>query len=264
MRYFLVFIIFVLNLFLVGCAKNVVVSRTMPPSSEVLDPGQATKLWATVLEANVDRQGKIDFAGVAETPYPLRSYVNYIANVSPENRPEQFAGEGARMAYYLNSYNALAMYGVVHLEIERGFQSLWARADFFKLQRYQVGGRWISLLDYENKVIRPLGDPRVHFALNCMVKGCPRLPQTPLRASDLDQQLDQAAKEFLNDPRNVQVENDSKRVRLSEILKFYTEDFVNPQVESSLIDYVNRYRHPPIPNHFSVEFIPYDWSLNKK
>ena len=42
---------------------------------------------------------------------------------------------------------------------------------FFALGKVQVGGEAISLYDYENKVIRPLGDARIHFALNCMSVG---------------------------------------------------------------------------------------------
>ena len=44
----------------------------------------------------------------------------------------------------------------------------------------------MSLYTFENEVIRPLGEPRVHFALNCLVRGCPRLPPTPFVAERLD------------------------------------------------------------------------------
>ena len=78
------------------------------------------------------------------------------------------------------------------------------------------------MYDYENDVIRPLGDPRIHFALNCMVKACPRLPQEPFRAENLDETLNALAREFVNDPRHVQVVEASHKVRLSEILSFYS------------------------------------------
>jgi hypothetical protein len=46
---------------------------------------------------------------------------------------------------------------------------------FFLLRKYRVGGEDMSLYALENDIIRPLGEPRVHFALNCMAVSCPRL-----------------------------------------------------------------------------------------
>ena len=42
----------------------------------------------------------------------------------------------------------------------------------------------MSLYTLENDVIRPLGDERVHFALNCMVVSCPRLPRVAFTQYD--------------------------------------------------------------------------------
>jgi len=103
-------------------------------------------------------------------------------------------------------------------------------------------------------------DPRVHVALNCMARGCPRLPQEPFEADKLDAQLDRQAKEFYNEKRNVDPQPDKQTVRLSQILQFYTEDFTKKA--PSLIAYVNKYRDDKIPAGWKVDFIPYDWILN--
>ena len=70
-------------------------------------------------------------------------------------------------------------------------------------------------------MIRERGDPRIHFALNCMVRSCPRLPQLPFRAETLDAQLDGAAEEFLNDTRHVKLSPEERTVYLSSILDWY-------------------------------------------
>jgi hypothetical protein len=62
---------------------------------------------------------------------------------------------------------------------------------FFYLRTFTIGGKSISLYTFENDVIRPLGEERVHFALNCMVVSCPRLPRVAFSAAELDGQLDQ-------------------------------------------------------------------------
>jgi hypothetical protein len=132
---------------------------------------------------------------------------------------------------------------------------------FFYRNRLLVGGQRISLYDLENKVIRPLGEPRVHFALNCMVRGCPRLPREPFRTEELGRQLDAAAHEFLNEKRNVDLVDEKRIAYVSMILNWYEPDFL--KTASSLAAYINRYRsEAPIPAGWEIRFIPYDWTLN--
>ena len=117
----------------------------------------------------------------------------------------------------------------------------------------------ISLYEYENKVIRPLGDARVHVALNCMSVGCPRLPRTPFLPHTLQVQLDREARTFYNESRNVAVDPEARVLRLSEILDFYRGDFLAQA--PSLAAYVNRYRVERVPEDYAVQFIPYDWTV---
>ena len=51
-------------------------------------------------------------------------------------------------------------------------------------------------------------------------------------------------------------------MRLSQILQFYTDDFLKKA--PSLVAYVNKYRQDKIPEAWKVEFIPYDWQLNSQ
>ena len=238
-------------------------TRVLPPPAPAghptLPPDEA---WARVLQRAVDAQGRVNFALVAQDRIDLESYLTYVAQVSPRSHPELFPSRWDALAYYINSYNALAMYGVLAAQTPVALNSFPKRARFFKFTAYRIGGDNISLYDYENALIRPLGEPRVHFALNCMVVGCPRLPQAPFRAKDLDQQLDAAATEFCNSAKHVQVNPEMRVVRFSEIFRFYTKDFVNDRVAPSLIAYVNGFRRQNIPADFAVEFIPYDWTIN--
>jgi hypothetical protein len=232
----------------VACASNVATPR--PAIESVSSPEGA---WEAVLERAVDDRGRIDFAGIAREPANLDAYVAWLAGApTPSER-------AAKIAYLVNAYNALAMYNAVRSGIPEELDS--RKVKFFYRDRFELGGRRISLYALENQVIRPLGDPRVHFALNCMARSCPRLPKKPFRAETLDADLDHLAREFLNDPRNAAVDPAAKVVRFSEILKFYTEDF--RKAAPSLIAYANRYRDEKIPEDYRVEFIPYDWTLNR-
>ncbi len=254
--------IFLLGLVMTGCATVVQPPSLSQTESKNISDELALGSWAHVLETSVDRQGRVDFDHLKKDPAFLQKYVSFISEVSPEKNPEKFPTHEERLAYYLNSYNALAMYGVVLRDFPGDFFSIWDRAKFFKFTRFNIGGNLISLVDYENKIIRPLGDPRIHFALNCMVKACPRLPQTPFQASNLDATLDKLTREFVNHPRHVQVSRSEGRILLSAIFSFYTEDFINSKTASSLIAYINKYREKPIDENLKVKFIDYDWTVN--
>jgi len=217
------------------------------------------RAWSDVLARYVDAQGRVDFSGLERDPTGLNEVVRFIAAIDPVSSPDQFPTPNSRLAYYIDAYNALAMYGVIQAGVPRRLS--WpGRVRFFILQRFVMGGRSVSLYHLENGVIRPLGDPRVHFALNCMSVSCPRLPHGAFTAADLDHQLEAAAREFVAEPRNVNVDAARKQVQLSAIFKFYINDFLIKT--PSLLAYINRYRVAQIPIYYNVIFVNYDWSIN--
>jgi hypothetical protein len=237
-------------------------TRFIPPPAPLQTPAVAPEeSWARVLQQAVDAQGRVNFSLLGHDRSDLERYLAYVAAVSPQSHPTVFPSRWDVLAYHINTYNALAMYAVLANNIPVALDSFPKRARFFKFTTYQIGGAQISLYDYENDVIRPLGEPRVHFALNCMATSCPRLPRVPFQATSLDQQLTTAAVEFFNSARHVQVDTTKRIVYFSEILRFYTKDFVHAGVASSLIAYANQYRQQPLPEDFKVSFIPYDWTI---
>ena len=245
-----------LGVVLAGCAST----PALAPSSEPAD-APPYDAWARVLERFVDDEGRVDFAGVAAEPADLDHYLGYVHRVSPASHPAQFASREAVLAYHLNTYNALALRKVIDAGIPRTLAGL-RKVGFFYFGKQPVGGLPITLYDYENQVIRPLGDARVHVALNCMSVGCPRLPREPFLPETLDAQLDREARLFFSEPRNVQVDDAARVLRLSEILKFYTDDFLRSA--PTLAAYANRYRDAPLPEDYEVRFIPYDWSIKRQ
>jgi hypothetical protein len=232
-------------------------SNPGPPTDLSIDAWQ--EAWSRVLIRHVDARGRIDFAGLAGDHAELDEVVRFIAAVDPVSSPARFPTPNSRLAYYIDTYNALAMHGVLEAGVPKRFDWL-GRVRFFYFRKFMVGGHAISLYSLENDVIRPLGDPRVHFALNCMSVSCPRLPQAAFTAKGLDNELNAAAREFVGDDRNVDVDRERREVRLSAIFKFYTKDFL---VRSpSLLAYVNRYRSEQIPLSDKIAFMDYDWSVN--
>jgi Protein of unknown function, DUF547 len=241
---------------LAGCAA-------VPRPTATVDPTVALSYtgWGRVLERFVDDQGRVDFDGVARSRQDLDQFVSTIYDIGPNNEPSRFPSPAHVLAFHLNAYNALAMHKVIAVGVPETLAGL-RKVSFFALGKVQVGGQPISLYSYENDVIRPLGEPRVHFALNCMSVGCPRLPREPFLPERLEAQLERETRMFFSESRNLAVDDSQRVVRLTEIMKFFPEDFL--RVAPSLIAYVNRYRATPIPEDYRVEYIPYDWTINRQ
>jgi hypothetical protein len=217
--------------------------------------------WTKVLSRVVDDLGRIDFDSLRRSHADLDRVVAFVASVDPASQPQRFPDKSSRLAFRINAYNALAMYGVVQAGVPESLGGL-NKLTFFYLRTFTVGGKSISLHKLENDAIRPLGEERIHFALNCMVVSCPRLPRLAFSAAALDGQLDTAAREFIGATRNVWIDHSKREVWLSAIFDFYTEDFLARA--PSLIAYVNRYRSAQIPADFKVRFLEYNWTVNHR
>jgi len=228
------------------------------------DYAAAISDWQRVLTTYVDEQGRTDFVALAADPGPLENYVQTVSRYGPSTNPEAFAERAAVFAYHINTYNALAMHGVIDEGIPEDFDSFFRRAGFFRFRGVLIDGDETNLYDYENKVIRPLDDPRAHFALNCMVRDCPRLPQTVFTPELLDAQLNQATREFINSRKYVLIDHDKRQIRVSAIFDFYTRDFVASGKARDLPDYINRYRDEPLPDDYKLKFMKYDWTINQR
>ncbi len=246
-----VYFFVLLQLTLQACA-TLVQAPQYPP-----DPARGAPLeaYARVLARYVNERGEVDFPALARDRADLDYYVAYVAR-TPD---DQFAIRNDRLAHYINSYNALSMYNVLEAGIPETHAGL-AKVEFFYLRKLVIGNRRLSLYQYENDIIRPLGDPRVHFALNCSALGCPILPRTPFTGRDLEAQLDREARKFFAEARNLRVVHSSRVVYLSELLDFYPEDFLTAATPS-WIAYVNQYLPEPIPLDYEVRFTDYDWTI---
>jgi hypothetical protein len=252
-------LIIVATLFFAGCAS-------VPRPASVLTSSPATSqtppydAWRRVLEKHVDDQGRVNFVGLAQDRTELDQFVAFVYDLAPNNRPDLFPSPAHVLAFHINAYNALAMHKVISTGIPKTLAGL-RKVTFFAFGKVQVGGQQISLYDYENKVIRALGDARIHMALNCMSVSCPILPRQVFLPATVNEQLEQEALRFFNEARNVEVDDSAKIVTLSEILKFYPEDFLAKA--PSLIAYANLYRTSKIPENYAVLFRPYDWTINR-
>ena len=229
-----------------------------PSLTEPINGQEALAAYARVLERFVDERGQVDFHALARDHGDLDRYVRHVADVPLAQMP----GRNDKLAHLINSYTALSMYNVIASGIPDSHAG-FSKVTFFYSRKLLVGGEPISLYDYENRVIRSFGDPRVHFALNCSAVSCPVLPRKPFTSAGLDAELERETRAFFARPENFRIEPETRNVYLSEILRFYAEDFV-PGHAASLVEYANRYAPRPAPPSFEARFTPYDWSIAKR
>lgn len=245
----------VLCIVLGGCATTLRSPARVDPAALVRLDRFPTADWARVLSEHVDEAGRVDYRRLRLRRAPLDRFVALLAAVGPRNRPELFPRNSDRLAYYLDAYNALVVFQVLERWPLASVRDDMLR--FFYWTRFVVDGEEISLYELENELVRPrFRDPRVHFALNCASRGCPRLPRTPFSGSDLSARLEEETQRFLHEERNVRLQGDV--VRLSEIFSWYAEDFPPTPLE-----WIRR--HAPdldLPARADVTYVPYDWRLN--
>ena len=252
----------------VRCAK---VDALRTPSS----PGVFShEDWTVVLRKFVDERGWVDYNGLANDSEVFDGYIARLERQGPKNRPDLFPSPQSRLAYYLNAYNAMVFKGVLARgpKIKTVWSGLVSGLSFFGLMTITVGGQKMNLKILEDKLIRArFKDPRVHAALNCASISCPRLQREALQGEILDQQLDKAMREFVNDPEHCTVNETKRVVHLSKIFEWFKDDFLGYERSQGnskpvLLDYVNRYRDAgaQLPRHYRVRSNPYDKGLNRR
>jgi hypothetical protein len=166
-----------------------------------------------------------------------------------------------QLAFYLNAYNANILDQILtdYPTKGPGGGSALGRAKFFKWNKIIVAGQKLSFSSLENDLIRKIyREPRIHFALNCASASCPPLFNQAFEAASLDNTLTTLTENYINrNPEGLRL--DGATANLSQIFDWYQDDFAN----GNLIPYLNQYRTTQIPDNTTIEFMPYDWSLNE-
>ena len=208
-----------------------------------------------LLRAHV-ANGEVRYAGFAESP----AFGRYLADLGKPAPPD---GRAQTLAHYINAYNALAIAGIVD---GLSPSTPLGRIRYFRVRTWPLDGTTISLHDLEHKVIRPLGEPRIHFAIVCAARSCPFLRPEAYAAARLDAQLDDQAHAFVNDPARNRFDKATRTAHLSEIFKWFAEDFAGPA--GSVQKYIARYvadadvARALAGDGYEVRWIDYDWTLN--
>lgn len=212
--------------------------------------------WDAMLRAHVV-DGQVDYDAIAADP-DFAVIVTDIADADLEGSTHD-----AVVAFYINAYNVLAVQGILNGSSPK---SGFGKLRFFFRDRYTVAGETFSLHSLEKQRIRTLGNPRIHFAIVCASSSCPPLRSEVYIPLRLDEQLDDNARRFINDPVKNRFDTVSGKAQVSKVFKWFPEDFET--VAGSVQDYIARYVEDDQVartlrgGRFKLRYLEYDWSLN--
>ena len=198
------------------------------------------------------KNGRVDYQAIHDDPADLDELMKLSNAVKVTT-----ADANTYQAFWINVYNLSVIKGLVN---QYPIKSPMDQSGFFDKVTFQVGGKEVTLNTIENKLLRAeFNEPRFHFVLVCGAIGCPPLIDEAYRPSALDKQLQRQTALALNNSEFIKVKKN--KVELSEIFKWYKEDFVENGDE---ISYINQFRKVPIDTNSKITYYPYNWSINKQ
>ena len=229
-----------------------------------IDHGAWAAFLATHVRVGGDGSTRVAYGAV---PAPdiarLEGYLAAAATtaISGHGRDEQ-------LAYWANLYNALTVRLVIaHYPLRSirnvGGRPVWLGGGPWNRRLITVEGMALTLNDIEHRVLRRnWRDPRLHYAVNCASLGCPDLLPEPFLGDRVQDQLDEAARRFVNHPRGVRFDGD--RLVVCRIYQWFIEDFGG--TDAGVLDHLRRLADPPLAARLAraqrIDGYQYDWRLN--
>jgi hypothetical protein len=208
-----------------------------------------------LLKKYVSADGKVNYKGFKTEKAALDSYIETLSG----NTPQDSWSKNEKLAYWINAYNALTIKLILQNYTLPSGASISKITDLdggktWDVKRNTLGGKKLSLNDIENTILRPMGDARIHFAINCAAKSCPPLLNKAFTAENVEALLESRTKQFINSSANVLKTDD---IKVSKVFDWYGKDFGNIAV------FVAKYAKIKVNKTAKVSFGEYDWRLNE-
>lgn len=170
-----------------------------------------------------------------------------IGSIPPSNRFE-------KLAFWINAYNFFTV-----VEVTENYPVDSMKDIGWKKVRHNVGGSKYSLDAIEHKILRPMGEPKIHFAINCASVSCPSLHDKVLKAETVGITLKELTQNSFKNPLHIQI--DGNEIDVTKLFSWFGEDFeIHPFKEKK--NFIKRYA--PKELHKEIDgYLSYNWDLNK-
>lgn len=237
------------------------------PAATVFDHSR----WNALLGRHVDERGWVDYAGLQRDEAELRAYLEELAAADPA----RLGSRAARMAFWINAYNALCAKKILDKDIPESVPKAIAfGANIFTEDDHVIAGEERSLDDIEHQILRPnFEDPRVHAAIVCAASSCPRLRNEAYDARRLEAQLEEEVRSWLwseldrSGKRKNRLDAAEKTFHASKIFDWFQEDFGGS--DEGVLRFVAKFaseedRKLLESGEVRVRYLDYDWTVNRR
>ena len=234
---------------------------------KVLTPHQSHKLhrqqFHKLLQKNVSKDGRVNYPGFIRDSIELNQYLKTLAANPPD---EKTWTKNEQMAYWINAYNAFTIQLIIKYYPLKSIQDIGSSIKIpfvntpWDIKFITIGKVRMDLNNIEHGILRKkFDDPRIHMALVCASKSCPRLLNEAYDPGRLDEQLNAQCVTFLNDNSRNRIA--AQVAELSMIFKWYAADF--NQNGNSLVSFLNKYSRAKLKPDTRITYLQYDWTLNE-
>lgn len=213
-------------------------------------------IWDRLLQEFVSSSGKVNYKGLKMKEDTLDAYIMELRTIGPSKD----WSSNERKAYYMNGYNAYTVKFVLRKYPVASVKDIsFSGKDMWNVKLVALDNKTYTLNYIENSILRTMGDPRIHFGINCASYSCPKLWNHAFTGSNVNSALTKLTKAYINDEKhNILSE---KKIKISEIFQWYSTDFTKDQ---TLIEFLNKYSSVTINADAKVEYLDYNWNLNDK
>lgn len=208
--------------------------------------------WDKLLQKYVSDNGDVNYKDFKTEAELLNTYIDYLSTKIPS---EDWSKQ-EKLAYFINVYNANTIKLILdHYPIKsiKDLKNPWSKKSI------RIGEEIVSLSEIENKILRKMDEPRIHFAINCASKSCPKLLNIAYTSENIDKLLDKATREFISNPEKNNIKE--QIVQLSKIFQWYKSDFTT---NGNLVDYIKQFSDVNIQQDTKISYLEYDWDLNEQ
>lgn len=248
-----------------GPLASIVYAEAVNTQAATQPDAPAHSSWGILLGKYIttseDGINRFDYGGLKANTADsaaLDTYIDSFAtlDISALPRKQQYVA-------WVNLYNAKTVQYIRDRYPTKSIRSGYIIGPWKKVFAIADGAK-ISLNDIEHEVLRKQwSEPRTHYAVNCASYGCPNLKTTAWEVATLEEDLTQAARDYINHPRGVTIRKDGK-LQVSTIYKWFKEDF--GKSEANVIAHLRQYASPELQAQIDakpdIKNYEYDWSLN--
>lgn len=230
---------------------------------------QSNSIFSELLQKYV-KDGLVDYKNL-KNDEEFKSYLSQLSKTDPT----EFT-RNEKLAFWINAYNAFTLQIVM---VNYPIKSITDLNEGGKLLNnlegktvwdkkfISINKKKYSLNEIEHNILRKMDEPRIHFALVCASISCPELRNEAYGAGEIDEQLLDDTKKFLNDKEKNHYDLKNRKAYISKLFDWFRVDFGD--TDENILMFISDYLPKDISTDISlnisdwkIKYNNYNWNLN--